>query len=110
MYGNPFDLGSLGSPSGHDPPPINIVVSLKISFHISMAILTFSTFIGTSLNPMRNAQVCVYLTVHYICAKNVYYAVTAKCCRQHAAAYRTTQNAFPYFWSNKSQIFFLKNH
>jgi hypothetical protein len=22
MYGNPYDLGGLGGPSGHDPPPI----------------------------------------------------------------------------------------
>jgi hypothetical protein len=53
------------------------------------------SLLDTSLNPVPNAQVCVYLTVHYICAKKVYYAVMAKCHRQHAAAYRTTQNAFP---------------
>jgi hypothetical protein len=59
---------------------------------------------------MPNAQVCVYLTVHYICAKKVYYAMMAKCHRKHVPAYGKTQNAFPYFWSNKSQIFLKKNH
>jgi len=62
----------------------------------------FQNIRRTSLNPVLNAQVCVYLMVHYICAKKVYYAVTTKCRKQHAIVYRTTLNAFPYFWSNKS--------
>jgi hypothetical protein len=71
---------------------------------------TTTSFIIPRLNPVLNAQVCVYLTIHYIYAKRVYYIMTAKCRRRHAAAYRPTQNAFPYFWSNKSQNLFLKNH
>jgi hypothetical protein len=80
------------------------------TYEYHVHIITSCNLITTSLNLVPNAQVCVYLTIHYICAKKVYYTMTTKCRKRHAAAYWTTQNAFPYFWSNKSQIIIFLNH
>jgi hypothetical protein len=50
MYGNPYDLGGLGGPSGHDLPPIRYSGFTKDTISTSIgrfvAIFTYSTFIG----------------------------------------------------------------
>jgi hypothetical protein len=104
----------------YDCKALACVPSLPITFFAALCLYSILSLPRWSKQTMMgqmddrthapNAQVCVYLMVHYICAKNIYYIVTAKCHRRHAAAYWTTQNAFPYFWSNKSQNLFLKNH